>query len=128
MIRTVLVPLDGSKAAEAVIPYVELIASRTGAAVHFLTVVHEDTGEGRGGGAHAPPAHTLPPPCPSPPPAPGRTVRRRWSTGSSSRWTGRSYRSVSSHTWRSWPRRSAPASSFTTPSFPWISTPARSGR
>ena len=41
MIRTVLVPLDGSKAAEAVIPYVQLIASRTGAAVHLLTVVHE---------------------------------------------------------------------------------------
>src|SRR3989304_2764431 len=53
MIRTVLVPLDGSKAAEAVIPYVQLIASRTGAAVRLLTVVHEDTGEARAGEALA---------------------------------------------------------------------------
>jgi len=53
MIRTVLVPLDGSKAAEAVIPYVELIASRTGAAVRLLTVVHEDTGETKAGEALA---------------------------------------------------------------------------
>ena len=53
MIRTVLVPLDGSKAAEAVIPYVELIASSTGAAVRLLTVVHEDTGETKAGEALA---------------------------------------------------------------------------
>ena len=45
MIRTVLVPLDGSKAAEVVIPYVELVASRTGAAVHPLTVLHDQDGE-----------------------------------------------------------------------------------
>src|SRR3970282_1262431 len=53
MIRTVLVPLDGSKAAEAVIPYVELIASRTGAAVHLLTVVHDRDGEAKAGEARA---------------------------------------------------------------------------
>src|SRR3990172_3139189 len=51
MIRTVLVPLDGSKAAEAVIPYVELIASRTGAAVHLLTVVHDQDAEAKAGDA-----------------------------------------------------------------------------
>ncbi len=53
MIRTVLVPLDGSKAAEAVIPYVELIASRTGAAVQLLTVVHGGDGEAKAGEAQA---------------------------------------------------------------------------
>jgi nucleotide-binding universal stress UspA family protein len=42
MIRTVLVPLDGSAAAETVLPYVELVASRTGATVHLLTVVREE--------------------------------------------------------------------------------------
>src|SRR3972149_896788 len=41
MIRTVLVPLDGSKAAEAVIPYVELIASRP-----LLLVRARDRGDG----------------------------------------------------------------------------------
>src|SRR3972149_580641 len=39
MLRRVLVPLDGSEAAEAVLPYVELLASRAGAEVHLLTVV-----------------------------------------------------------------------------------------
>ena len=53
MIRTVLVPLDGSKAAEAVIPYVELIASRTGAAVHLLTVVHDENGDTKAAEARA---------------------------------------------------------------------------
>ena len=53
MIRTVLVPLDGSKAAEAVIPYVELIASRTGAAVHLLTVVHDENGATKAAEARA---------------------------------------------------------------------------
>ena len=53
MIRTVLVPLDGSKAAEAVIPYVELIASRTGAAVHLLTIVHDENGATKAGEARA---------------------------------------------------------------------------
>ena len=53
MIRTVLVPLDGSKAAEAVVPYVELIASRTGAAVELLTVVHGENGETKAGEAFA---------------------------------------------------------------------------
>lgn len=42
MVRTLLVPLDGSAAAETVLPYVELIASRTGATVHLLTVVREE--------------------------------------------------------------------------------------
>ena len=40
--RTVLVPLDGSAAAEAVLPYVELLVSRTGARVHLLTVIREE--------------------------------------------------------------------------------------
>ena len=53
MIRTVLVPLDGSKAAEAVIPYVELIASRTGAAVHLLTVLHDENGATKAAAARA---------------------------------------------------------------------------
>src|SRR3972149_11011093 len=53
MIRTVLVPLDGSKAAEAVIPYVQLIASRTGAAVHLLTVVHDENGPTKAAEARA---------------------------------------------------------------------------
>ena len=53
MIRTVLVPLDGSKAAEAVIPYVELIASRSEASVHLLTVVHDHDGEAKAGEALA---------------------------------------------------------------------------
>jgi nucleotide-binding universal stress UspA family protein len=47
MIRTVLVPLDGSKAAEAVIPYVELIATRTKAAVHLLSVVDAEDPEAK---------------------------------------------------------------------------------
>lgn len=38
MIETILVPLDGSPAAETVLPYVELIATRTGADVKLLTV------------------------------------------------------------------------------------------
>lgn len=42
MVKTVLVPLDGSPAAEAVLPYVEMVASRTGATVHLLTVVREE--------------------------------------------------------------------------------------
>lgn len=42
MPRIVLVPLDGSLAAEAVLPYVEMVASRTGATVHLLTVVREE--------------------------------------------------------------------------------------
>src|SRR3990170_2782030 len=41
MIKTLLVPLDGSQAAETVLPYVELIASSTGAEVVLLTVVPE---------------------------------------------------------------------------------------
>ena len=53
MIRTVLVPLDGSKAAEAVIPYVELIASRSEASVHLLTVVRDQDGEAKAGEALA---------------------------------------------------------------------------
>jgi nucleotide-binding universal stress UspA family protein len=39
MLNKVLVPLDGSEAAEAVLPYVELLAGRAGAVVHLLTVV-----------------------------------------------------------------------------------------
>jgi nucleotide-binding universal stress UspA family protein len=39
MYRRILVPLDGSNAAETVLPYVELLASRTGAEVLLLTVV-----------------------------------------------------------------------------------------
>ena len=42
MLKTILVPLDGSPAAEAVLPYVELLASRTGAEVKLLTVTDED--------------------------------------------------------------------------------------
>lgn len=38
MIRTILVPLDGSTAAETVLPYVKLIASPIGADVHLLTI------------------------------------------------------------------------------------------
>lgn len=53
MIRKVLVPLDGSVAAEAVLPYVQLFASRAGAAVHLLTVVHEQEGETETGKALA---------------------------------------------------------------------------
>jgi nucleotide-binding universal stress UspA family protein len=45
MIRTVLVPLDGSRAAETILPYVQLIASRAGSALHLLTVVREQEGE-----------------------------------------------------------------------------------
>lgn len=40
MVTKVLVPLDGSPAAETILPYVELIASRTGASLHLLTVIH----------------------------------------------------------------------------------------
>lgn len=39
--NTVLVPLDGSPAAEAVLPYALLIASRSGAPLRLLTVVPE---------------------------------------------------------------------------------------
>lgn len=53
MIRTVLVPLDASTAAETVIPYVELIASRTGADVRLLTVVRSDEESRQVGDAHA---------------------------------------------------------------------------
>ena len=53
MIRTVLVPLDGSKAAEAVIPYVQLIATRTGAAVHLLSVVDVEDPEAKTAEARA---------------------------------------------------------------------------
>jgi nucleotide-binding universal stress UspA family protein len=42
MIKTILVTLDGSRAAEIVLPYGELIASRTGAALHLLTVAREE--------------------------------------------------------------------------------------
>ena len=39
MLKRVLVPLDGSQAAEAVLPFVELLAGRASAEVHLLTVV-----------------------------------------------------------------------------------------
>lgn len=39
MYRRILVPLDGSDAAETVLPYVELLAGRTGAEVLLLSVV-----------------------------------------------------------------------------------------
>lgn len=39
MIKTVLVPVDGSPAAETVLPYMELIASRTGAALHLVSAL-----------------------------------------------------------------------------------------
>src|SRR3990172_5725596 len=108
MIRTVLVPLDGSKAAEAVIPYVQLIASRTGAAVHLLTVVHDENGATKAAEARAY--------------LEDRAAPLPRSTASSSRWTGHRSPYLSSPTWRSWRRRSAPASSSTTPSFLWTST------
>lgn len=40
MIRTVLVPLDGSERAESVLPYAEQIAGRTGAELVLLTAVY----------------------------------------------------------------------------------------
>jgi nucleotide-binding universal stress UspA family protein len=43
MIKTILVTLDGSRAAEIVLPYAEFIASRTGAALHLLTVAREES-------------------------------------------------------------------------------------
>lgn len=39
MYKTILVPLDGSKRAEAILPHVEDLASRYGATVAFLCVV-----------------------------------------------------------------------------------------
>ncbi len=51
MTRTLLVPLDGSIAAEAVLPYVQLIASGTGAAVRLLTVIPEGEDPSPAGGA-----------------------------------------------------------------------------
>jgi nucleotide-binding universal stress UspA family protein len=49
MFKRVLVPLDGSSAAETVLPYVELLAGRAGAEVHLLTVV-ADAAEATGTG------------------------------------------------------------------------------
>lgn len=43
MIRTVLVPLDGSELAESVLPYVERIAKATGAEVTLLTSIVQST-------------------------------------------------------------------------------------
>jgi nucleotide-binding universal stress UspA family protein len=42
-IKTILVPLDSSRSAEAVLPYAEMIASCTGAALHLLTAVPEES-------------------------------------------------------------------------------------
>ena len=39
MYKTILVPLDGSKRAEAILPHVEDVARSTGAAIVFLQVV-----------------------------------------------------------------------------------------
>jgi nucleotide-binding universal stress UspA family protein len=41
MIGTMLVPLDGSEAAETILPYVQLVASSIGSPVRLLTVVRE---------------------------------------------------------------------------------------
>jgi nucleotide-binding universal stress UspA family protein len=41
MIKSILVPLDGSQAAEAVLPYVELIAPKAGSGVTLLSVLAE---------------------------------------------------------------------------------------
>ncbi len=44
MIRTILVPIDGSPAAEAVLPYAELMATQAGAALNLIAAV-ETAGE-----------------------------------------------------------------------------------
>lgn len=51
MIRTILVPLDGSRAAESVLPYVESIATATNARILLLAAVDmpRDWGEDTGG-------------------------------------------------------------------------------
>ena len=41
MIKSIVVPLDGSAAAEVVLPYVEAIARKSGASIHLFTVMHD---------------------------------------------------------------------------------------
>lgn len=47
MIERILVPLDSSELAEAVLPYVEQLAARTGAGVRLLTVVRNEAERGQ---------------------------------------------------------------------------------
>jgi len=41
MYKTILVPLDGSKRAEAILPHVEELAQRYGAKIIFLQIVED---------------------------------------------------------------------------------------